>query len=516
MVSLRKIAPTPWPDRFLPAGVWVVIAGGALVFSGRTSAFFSDPKWLATGLLVALFLVIYAWNWRLDARRPASAAALLGIAAMAAGILLAAVLAPEKLAALYGLPFFLIPLAWGAMILTVPWTERDLGILLQALVALGALVALIGLGQYYAPVATAELLGYGSAADQGRSAIYSTIGNPEYLGGFLAPLAMLSLADLWRQFRRAHPLMLLQGFAFLLMIWAILLTEARGAWLACLVGGGFLLVCLWASRGRLVSESPTENAPDSAGKGKSSRKQKDSKPAALQAAAPACRWAWKWGIAGAVLLVILLVALPTPLNPHRVNLARRFAQSADLSSAAVQQRLLLYIVTADMIRTDGWIGVGPNNFAPRFALHLQEMRNRENEGAILKIAWRLGNYHPGYVHCEPLQFWVESGLLGIGGFLLVVAASFTLIWRGLLRRAAAQGGPSEQGAIRDSARAQVDVRLFALAAGYSAAWLCGLAASLLSFPFHMPDRAFLYWGLMGLSLAAIAMVQTRRAEAPNR
>jgi O-antigen ligase len=197
------------------------------------------------------------------------------------------------------------------------------------------------------------------------------------------------------------------------------------------------------------------------------------------------------------------VSLPTPLNPYRTSLLRRIGQAADLHSSSVRQRLLLYVVAADMIRAHGWVGAGPGSFSRRFGPALAAMRTPETEGAINRIAYQLGDLHPGFVHCDWLQFWVENGVLGAAGFLWLIASSAVLVrvaFRQARKRAPGLDARNRPGGV------ETDPQFRILCAGYAAAWFCTTVYSLFAFPFHSPDRVLLYWtlfGLMGASVGAL-------------
>ena len=493
-------------------------ATAALVMSERTGNPLVDAKWLAVGIAGAALLVVWALGCSRETRRWVPLEFLGGLAVMALGIVLSALASEERGVSLHTLTAALVPLAWGAMILTTRWSGKDLAMLEGGLIGLAVLVAAIGLGQYYAPGVVEAILGFGAPTAQGRAAIISTIGNPEYLGGFLAPTAVLALGAAWRATRppraigaarlagecpsATRPLgarmpWTLYGTGFLIIVWALLLTEARGAWIGFGVGALVLWLCLKGSRAK--SEAKCARAED----GKREERERDpGRHVGVSVGERGARWP-TWILAAGAAAILVLVSLPTPLNPYRTSLLRRIGQAADLHSSSVRQRLLLYVVAADMIRAHGWVGAGPDTFSRRFGPALAAMRTPETEGAINRIAYQLGDLHPGFVHCDWLQFWVENGVLGAAGFLWLIASSAVPVWaafRQTRKRARELDARNRPRGI------ETDPQFRTLCAGYAAAWFCAAVYSLFAFPFHSPDRVLLYWtlfGLMGASVGAL-------------
>lgn len=256
-------------------------------------------------------------------------------------------------------------------------TPKRLNKLILAAVMAGFVVSLYGLYQYkigVAPLATWE----DPTVESKGTRIYSTLGNPNLLAGYLIPLFPLALALtinclnerlgwLKNTYIRLLAALFCLGMALTIAL-ATVLTGSRGAFLAL---GAMAAVIVLALFFYVVAKHKKLIAPILL---------------ALLASA----------VAGA-----LLVHFKFPAFESR--LLSIFAGSEHSSNA---YRIYVWRASAKMFMDNWWFGVGPGNSTFPLAY-----------GLYMKSGFdALGTY------CVPLEIGVECGLLGlISSFLLTVS-----------------------------------------------------------------------------------------------
>jgi tetratricopeptide (TPR) repeat protein len=245
---------------------------------------------------------------------------------------------------------------------------------LLASAALVSLYALLGLSPWDPFASGAVDLGFSHRA-------HGSLGNPDFLGGWLAMLLPLSLAvalsweGRWRRLAWLLPA---------LMGTVLLLTQARAAWSAALAGAA---VAAWMLRQHWQA-----------------------------------RRAWAWGL-GLLLLAGLLAA--AALSPA---LGARLREAVDPRSDAWTSRVFMGSVALDLALEHPISGVGPGNFQTEY---LRRQGEKLNTTAGKDEPYRF----TADAHNDWLQCAAETGLLGLGLWV----ALFGLSLRSALRRQGPEG-----------------------------------------------------------------------------
>lgn len=254
-------------------------------------------------------------------------------------------------------------------------TNKRATITIGALLLGGLAVSLYGLYQYkigVAPLATWE----DPTVEDKATRIFSTLGNPNLLGGYLIPLIplsfSLSMAALFNKGRIKWLAAPLFGTTAIIGI-ATLLTGSRGAQIGLLFEGAAL---------------------------------------ALVAAI----WVWreypKWRIPLILSMTILPVALLVLMHfflPAFKSIEHRFLSIFSMQHSSNLYRFHVYRSSWNMFLDNWWIGIGTGNKTFRLAYGLYMTSGLD----------ALGTY------CVPLEIAVETGipgLLAFGWLLIAVAA----------------------------------------------------------------------------------------------
>lgn len=259
--------------------------------------------------------------------------------------------------------------------------RKNIVLVVCAAILTGFLVSLYGLYQYkigVAPLATWE----DPNVESKGTRIYSTLGNPNLLAGYLLPLAPLS-------FGLGAALVTLKGKLRFLSLpvftvcavvsLAVFLTGSRGGYLAIAATGAFLFCALsyylLAKRKNLI--------------------------------APAL-------IGSLVLGVLLICIVHFKMPAFEQRLLSIFAGSEHSSNA---YRMNVWRASMAMFKDNWWLGVGTGNTAFRLAY-----------GLYMKSGFdALGTY------CVPLEVGVETGILGLASsgalLLLIFSRAHLIFWK---------------------------------------------------------------------------------------
>jgi O-antigen ligase/Flp pilus assembly protein TadD len=349
--------------------VWVPLA-----FFFRAADGFTLPKELVAILAIAYFSARVAMEGRGLFLQPLIQAALLFTAWM---ILDSLVVGSLKVEVLKGSIHLILIL--GTTLAVVFACSRGVSYekLAHLVLFTGALMAIYGLFQSFG----VEKVDWTSHFE---SRAFSTLGNPDYLGGYLVGLVPLAFIltirsnhqESWLWFR-AVTLFLLMG------LW---MTRVRGAFLALGAAALFLLAVFLFSWGRDLFRRNI-----------------------------------RFVLAA---FAVLIIAAGTYLSRHGGLAAFSSKQ------ITVQQRVQLYQVVWEMVKAHPWFGIGLGQLGTQFPLYQSK-------------PWTPADYpqHPytfsEHAHNEYLQFLAEGGVPGLLLFLALLVVYAKSI-RGFLKNAASK------------------------------------------------------------------------------
>ncbi len=268
----------------------------------------------------------------------------------------------------------------GGLLTSVAWALFAL--CLPVILSAGAvyrLVAAISLGSVPVTLyALAQEIGWDPvrvavAPAQPPPAVSSTLGNPVFLGGYLAMVIPLTIWLAWSGQRKVAPIAL----AVLQMI-ALIGTEARGPWLGLAAGGvtAMLLIGLATARRRWIAAS----------------------------------------LAALALGIALLVAPSLALRPESMESLRRTPYVGRLAglwtSTTAAQRLLIWEGAARLVASDplrALVGYGPETLPLAYARHYPPRLAEYEADGIVRL--------PDRAHNLAWDALTESGFLGLAAIL---------------------------------------------------------------------------------------------------
>ena len=320
---------------------------------------------------------------------------------------------------------------------------RNLEKIRVAILAAGFLTAFYGLCQYMGLDFLRRWFPYDLKDKLARNYILSFIGNPEYLGSYLAPLVLLAFPFLW--IKGGKKSRILASLAILMYLSALILTGSRGAMIA-LIGGGILLFTFFF---RCAS-----------------------RPVRHKILFSLCLFLLF------ILAFIIVFSFPNPINRHNQAVLLRFKELFNIRSESIKERILFYSIGAEMITDRPLFGIGEGMFRIKFFSTLRDLSVKDPRAGVLRFIAELKNRVADNAHNDFLQIWIENGTIGILAFTLALAfllgETLSLLLKGNI--------PEEKSLVLLS---------------FAAASLCLLVNASFSFPMHTADRAILLWCVLG-------------------
>jgi len=307
----------------------------------------------------------------------------------------------------------------------------------------GFLTAFYGLCQYIGLDFLRRWFPYDFKEKLARNYILSFIGNPEYLGSYLAPLVLLAFPCLW--IKGGKKSRILTSLAILMYLSALILSGSRGAMIS-LAGGGLLLFIFFFRR----ASRPVRR-----------------------------KILLSLGLCLLFIIAFMIVfSFPNPLNRHNHAVLLRFKELFNIRSDSIKERILFYSIGAEMIADSPVFGIGEGMFRIRFFPALRDLTLKDPRAGALRFISELKNRVADNAHNDFLQIWIENGTLGILVFTLALAFLIGESLSLLLKRDL----PEEKSLVLLS---------------FAGASLCLLVNAGFSFPMHTADRAILLWCVLG-------------------
>lgn len=370
LAPLRRWRRGSW---LLPWGDWIGLAIVVLLFA--------LAPYVSTTLIGVLLLAAAAL-WALLTVTDEAEAGLspvhIAVAVYWVIMLMATALSPVRSAALAGLIKLTLNMLLFLLVARVARRPRARGLLILAYILTTLPVAVYGLRQYFfGATALATWVDANSAvADVTR--VYSFLGNPNLLAGYLIPGVMLSATAVF-----AWPRWVPKGLALLATLvntLCLILTLSRGGWIGFLIAGFVLMTLVvqyWS-----IWFSPFWK-----------------------------RWALPVLLGGAAAVVVLGVI---SVDSLRLRVLSIFVGRADSSN---NFRMNVWAGVIDMIRARPILGIGPGNDA---------------FNAVYPLFQR-PRYTALSAYSVFLEVLVEGGIVALLGFLWLLLLVFNQGWVQLQR-----------------------------------------------------------------------------------
>jgi len=346
--------------------------------------------------------------------------------------------------------------AWilaGLLLGRVVGSVRDLSKVAGVVGCAGVLASIYGVSKYVGVDFLRFLYSF-DYIDTGRNFVHSFFGNPEYFGGYAAPVVALCFSQALRANLRM-PSRLLWGGSGLFVLAALALSGSRGAFLGLAVALAIILVVQIPMLPRVARKA-----------------------------------AIRLILAGGGLAVIgaVILSTPNPLNRRDTQLIQRFQDILNPRSVSVRERLIFYSITAHAIGENPFFGAGPGTYRLEFFPSLLRLQDADPRAGALMVTNELQNRVAEHPHNDYLEYWHDLGTVGIAALLLVLASLLTQFVSGLQWRSVSTD--------------PLTAELLVLRTGFFASAMCLFTNALFSFPLHMPARGTLTWALVGCFLAA--------------
>lgn len=408
----------------------------------------STVLYLGVSLLLVLWAIELLWRPQTEIGVTRLAWPALGLVGAAALSFINAHNLPLSLISFVGLIYFGL---LGLLIVNSVKSESDIKVLLSALLLSASIASVYGLLQYYG-----KLPGPPGFVG-GSSAMISTMGNPNYLAGFLAHLLV---PGGWLFFTLKHSWVRLVLLCVLVLVTAALVAaNSVGAWLAALFSTIFFLVGMGIFR--LGAVIKTQRG-------------------------------WAITLVIALGVIVWLQSPPGPLNSLIGRAATSMGKGTSPSTGPIEQivqffqrlwqensgtaRTWNWWIGYEMLKEHPFVGVGLGDYKVEFLEYKARFKETPRGQQYNFYLPRAVQAHNDYV-----QLVVELGLMGL---LAVGVFAITLI-------------AGAHRFVRSSESPERRLGVVALSAGLVAF----LTDALVSFPLHLPASELNFVVLIGLLYA---------------
>ena len=340
---------------------------------------FALAPYVSTTLIGVLLLACGAW-WVLLTVTDEAGEGLTPIHLLVAlywGVMvLATAVSPVKAAAISGLIKLTLNLLLFLLMARVLRRPRLRTGLVTAYLLTALIVSVYGMRQWFFGAEALATWVDPTSNLAGTTRVYSYLGNPNLLAGYLVPAVMLSGAAVFAWSRWTPKLLAI--VALLVNTACLVLTFSRGGWLGFVAGGFALLVLLvqfWSIRFNPFWQ----------------------------------RWALPLLMGGSVAFLMLAVSALAPLRDRVMSI---FAGRSDSSN---NFRINVWIAVIDMIKDRPFLGIGPGNdaFNKVYPLYQQPRYTALSAYSVI------------------LEIAVEAGLIGLAIFFWLLTVTFGQGWRQL-------------------------------------------------------------------------------------
>ncbi len=341
-----------------------------------------------------------------------------------------------------GLPVISRRLAGVGFLLLLPALlsrRRDLKLGLALLLASAAVMSIYGLLQFV------HIDPFQAAGRVGHFRVSSTAHHPNIFVTFLVACVPLNIAA-FRLFEASTRNRVLLGLSLVLSLAGAVATLSRAGIGAMVVAVLVAVVGIWAAGRKAEADQTSDPA---------SRKR-----ALIMVAVPVA------------LAVVIMAGMVLALTRGMLDPGEQ-ARLVDLKGSTTQKRVLIYKAALKMAAENPLVGKGLGTFP----LHLPAYRTAE-----LASQFPRNEYHAEAAVSEPLEVQVESGVLGLLAWLLLVGLFVVRPLRAMTR--------------------VEDPGLRALLVAAAAAMLGMVAHGLVEVSLRFLPPLFMFWAVPGLALAA--------------
>ncbi len=439
---------------FLKGGLVLLFFTIPLVFYPWNTYFHVTKEFFAEMILLALAGIWAIWLVRKKVVKILKTPLTLPILAFTGAMILSFSNATNMYKALIGIGI------WGAYILTffivVSLIDdlRWMNVLLSAALAAGILAGIYAMFQFYG------VDFYFWAKRSGKMAIFSTFGNPNYVGGFI--IGVFPLAFIWFLSRDLkNRLAKAAGFVIVLVLYtALLMLYVRAAWASIFFSGVLLLILLYFAFGIELFKKNRY---------------------------------WLVGLLIAVLIITVLYSVPSPLNQAERSVASRAAGAVEAthSGSGMHQRFLQWLSAMWMGAQEPIFGVGVGNYGVNYPEAQGHILSQKGFQFMLPTAAKSINAHNDLFHT-----WAEMGALGVAAVFWIAFVFYKLLFLGIFSKGASR-----------------EHRFYLLAFFSGATAILGHA--MLSFPFHVIPTGLLFWLFMALTVVLTRKIEGKHLDLSN-
>jgi len=317
-----------------------------------------------------------------------------------------------------------------------------------SMVILSALtISIIGILQYFGYDILRFLFRYIITEEERRFKILATLGNPDYLAGYITPIIIIIISCMLtvKKFSSFFLLLVIS----LILILTLLFTESRANLLGLIIG----IIILFFFFYRYSKELPLFKYFN----------QNQVK------------------YIGIVLVILVVIGSLLFITVYKSTVISRMKELLSFKIVSGhKERSIFYILANEMIFDHPFLGVGVGMYKIEYTNYIEKLSmNPSLHNSFDNILKSYPETIAEHTHNDFLEIWAERGTPTFLIFIYVLVLFFYNVYN-----------------FTKEKNLSPQRRFFAI--GLILSMLCYLLHAMVNFPFHSPERALLFWIILSL------------------
>ena len=310
-----------------------------------------------------------------------------------------------------------------------------------------SVISIIGFLQYFGYDILQYPFKYVLTEDEKRFKVLATLGNPDYLAGYLSPILLILISIMLAVKKHIYLFLLL--ILNVVITLTVLFTESRANFVGLFIGVIIILVYFYLYRQELPLFKTFS--------------QKQVRYVSI------------------FLFLFILIGSFIFIGKYKSNILNRMKELLSFKIVGGhKERSIFYILANEMIFDHPFLGVGIGMYKIEYTNYIEKLStNPSLHKSFDNILKSYPNTIAEHAHNDFLEIWAERGSLAFFVFLYILVLFFFQLYH-----------------ITKDNNISSSKRFFSV--GIIASMICYFLHAMANFPFHSPERGVLFWVILSL------------------
>lgn len=330
-----------------------------------------------------------------------------------------------------------------------------------------SMISIIGFLQYFGFDVLQHTFKYVLTEDERRFKVLATLGNPDYLAGYLSPILLILIVTMLTVKKFAYMFFLL--ILNVVITLTVLFTESRANFVGLFIGVIIILVYFYRYRQQLPLFKTFTS--------------KQVKYVSI------------------FLFLFILTGSLIFISTHKSSIITRMKELLSFKIVGGhKERSIFYILANEMIFDHPFLGVGIGMYKIEYTNYIEMLSTDPSlQKSFDNILKSYPNTIAEHAHNDFLEVWAERGSLAFFIFLYILVLFFFQLYH-----------------ITKDKSISSSKRFFSV--GILASMICYFLHSMANFPLHSPERGVLFWVILsfGFRIGELNTENTKKFQRAQR